>query len=446
VRTRSFLTLICGALMGCSGATRSPNILLLVVDSLRSDHLGLAGYDRPTSQTLDSLAMRGVAFSSSAAQAPWTEPSVASLLTGRYPSSAFHKSFTAVPGRGERVPAVALGEGVLALPAMLSARGYVSAAFSASGMVNHQILGLQAEFAHFDAGVQCTRGDCAARINARVLEWLSNGDSRPWFCYVHYMDVHHPYEAPSEYVTRFRRGSAELPRTDHVWMKRVRQEGLSAQELTHLVDMYDAEIAYLDDQIGHLLNELSRRGMGDELLVVVCSDHGDEFNEHGGVSHGHTLYEELTRCPLVFVWPNRVPARGVLDCWVANVDIVPTVLDLVDIAPPRGLGGATLVPYFRGDCEGHPAYSEMKGSAVRRGRWKLWEPPDGMPVLFDLEADPTEQRDLAKAEPDTMRSLHVLLSAWRRGLVPPRMRPPADAVPILDSATVDMMRTLGYIE
>jgi arylsulfatase A-like enzyme len=344
------------------------------------------------------------------------------------------------------VPAVALGKGIMALPRMLSSQGYVSAGFSASGMVNHQILGLQAEFDHFDASVQCTRDDCAALINTRVLEWLSAEPRDRWFCYVHYMDVHHPYEAPEDYAARFRRGSTELPRTDHLWMKRVREEGLTSEQLTHLVDMYDAEIAYLDDQIGLLLGELARTGMRKDLLVVVASDHGDELYEHGGVSHGHTLYEELTRCPLVFAWPNRVPARGVVECRVANVDIVPTVLDLVGVDPPEGLSGATLIPYFTGECRERPAYSEMKGNAVRKGRWKLWEQPRSPSRLFDLEADPTEQTNLAEVEPDTLRSLQLLLTAWHRGLVPPPKRPPPGAAPTLDSATVDMMRTLGYIE
>jgi arylsulfatase A-like enzyme len=396
---------------------------------------------------LDSIARSGVAFTSATAQAPYTRASVASLLTGRYPTSAAREIMTTVPGVSGPVPGVQLGAEVRSIASFLRERGYTSAAFSANPLVNHRIVGLRSEFDHFDADLQCSGGDCAAALGESALKWLVGGTAQPWFCYVHYMDVHHPYNAPGQYARRFSPGASTLPPPTSTWMRQLALAGGPGRaELEHVVGMYDAEVAYVDDQIRTLLARLRASGLAENLLIVVASDHGDEFFEHGWYGHSHTLYEELTRCPLIFSWAGRIPAGVLVASWVQNIDIVPTLLEVLGLERPAGLDGRSLVPHFDGDPPTRPAFSETKGVAVRRGAWKLWHEPSGLLRLFDLVSDPTEQVNMAEAEPDTVKVLSAILTAWKRRLACPAVRARAAEVSSMDSATVDMLRTLGYIE
>jgi arylsulfatase A-like enzyme len=302
MRTRSVLQLVilgCWVTAGCElRADRRPNVLFLLIDSLRADHLGLAGYQRPTSPCLDSLAAAGAAFTSCTAQAPFTKASVPSVLTGMYPTSAMHWTPIRAPGSTERLRAAQLTEGAASIAAILRPHGYVSAAVSASVVMNRFVLGLWEQFDFFDGSIQCTQGHCARSLNELALAWLSRrrqGDQ--WLCYVHYMDVHSPYGAPKEYAARFSNAYDRLPvpRFHGDW------EGFwdnaGPQELEHIVGMYDAEIAYVDAQIRELLCELRRLGVAENLLVIVAADHGDEFLDHGAFGHGHTLYQEQIECP-----------------------------------------------------------------------------------------------------------------------------------------------------
>jgi arylsulfatase A-like enzyme len=421
-----------------------PNILLLVVDSLRSDHLGFAGYDRPTTPCLDSLAARGVAFTRCTAQAPYTLASVPSMLTGKFPTCCIRPADVALPGYAAPLPAVRLGDGATCLSTLLRPYGYVSGMINASGQIRYRALGLQEQFDFVDETVECFTGDCAARINERVLCWLSQRHGGPWFCYVHYMDVHHPYDAPTPYSSRFSPGYGVLatPRFHGQWKDTWTDP--SPGELAHVIGMYDAEIAYLDSQIRELLAGLAVRRLHENLVIVVASDHGEELNEHGGFGHGHALYEEQIRCPLILVWPGRVPAGLRLDCPVMNIDIAPTVLDLLEIDEPQGLQGTSVACCFNGTGAPRVVYSERRGYSVRRGHWKLWDGDHGMTRLFDLSADPGENVNLANIAPDTLRALRGAIQEWRNTLLPPRRPAELASSPTPDPEALARLRALGY--
>jgi arylsulfatase A-like enzyme len=445
VRTVLLGTLAC--LAGCTwGRGSRPNILFMVIDSLRSDHVGFAGYKRPTTPCLDSLAAEGVAFTSCTAQAPHTMPSVPSLMTGRYPTSAIHATSVRLPNTTATLPAVQLGGEVASIATLLRQHGYASAMINVSGQVKYRILGLQAQFDFVDENVECMTKDCAARINERALRWLSRRGEGPWLCYMHYMDVHHPYDAPAEYASRFSRNYGTLPTPKFHGQWKGAWDNATPEELAHVIGMYDAEIAYLDSQICHLLRSLTALGLTKNLLVIVASDHGEELFERGGFGHGQTLYEEQTRCPLLFVWPGRVPRGATVDCPIQNIDILPTILDLVDIQELEGLQGSSLIPYFEGDCDSQPVYSERRGYSLRRGRWKLWQGDHGVARLFDLRADPAERVNLIDQEPDTSRSLHALLMDWRKSLTAPPPPPATSPAYSPDSAAVQRLHALGYLQ
>jgi arylsulfatase len=439
--------LICAWSCGCGPArTPRPNILFLLVDSLRADHLGFAGYHRPTSPCLDSLAAHGAAFTSCTAQAPYTQASVPSLLTGRYPTSAFHLTEVAVPEASRRLSASLLGEEVLSIPALLRPLGYLSAMISASTLLKYRVLGLVEQFDYHDTNIECMRDDCAERINELVLRWLTRTKEEPWFCYVHYMDAHDPYSAPPEYSARFSASSGVLPDPEYPWMHRARDGPPDPEELAHIIGMYDAEIAYVDAQICRLLRVMRGLQLTNDLLVIVASDHGEEFYEHGSFTHGHSLYEEQTRCPLILAWPGHVPAGVRVECYVENVDIVPTLLDLLHVKAREELTGHSLVPYLEGRCSPRQAFSEKRGFSARRGRWKLWQDDSGTARLFDLVVDPLEQSNVAEAQPDTLKTLQSILDRWKSSLTPPRVRTDLPPSPMLDSAAVAKLRTLGYLQ
>ncbi len=438
------------AAAGCGGSSPRPNILLLIIDSLRADHLGFAGYDRPTSPCLDSLASEGAAFTSCTAQAPTTQPSMVSLLTGRYPTCVVQRATNRRGRLGAQFQRIAMAQSVAALPEILRRSGYVSAAISANAMVNGGIRGLAHRFDHFDGSHTCAEGECAAQLNEALLRWLFAQQGARWFCYVHYMDTHHPYNAPPEYARRFSRKAGRWKAPDVLWMRSTWAKhstvGSRQEVLNHIEGMYDAEIAYVDAQIRTLLGRLREAGLDRDLLLIIAADHGDELHEHGGFSHGQSLYEELTRCPLVFVWKGHIPRGLLVDGWVQNVDIVPTILDLLNLEPPQGPGGHSLVPCFRGERPSGPSFSESKGVAIRQGDWKLWENHWGGLELYDLASDPTEQRNLALAESDTLDRLAGALWAWRQTLSPPPPGGDSDGAAPLDSATLREMKALGYLE
>lgn len=440
------VALSCGT--GCGhGPREKPNILFLLIDSLRSDHLGFAGYGRPTSACIDSLADAGVAFTSCTAQAPMTLYSVPSLLTGRYPSSVMHRSSRQSRQEVESWHAVTLGAGVAAIPLLLRPYGYSSAAFVTNSVASRNVLRLPQQFDHFDDAVRCQSEDCAARVNRLAVRWLSSVKGEPWFCLIHYMDVHFPYRAPAEYAAAFSEAYGRFPLVTGTYLSELGKKGGPVPaEVRYVVDMYDAEIAYLDEQICGILHTLKTMGLADNLLVVVVSDHGDEFMEHGGWGHGQSLHEELTRCPLVFSWSGHIPRGRVVDGRIQNIDVVPTVLDLLHIPIPDGVQGSSLLSSFRGKAPSDLAFSEMEGVAVQRGRWKLWERPSGRKSLYDLSSDPGEREDLARSMPETLLSLEAQMGTWVADLA----NPPAPAVPheevILDSVAVEQLRSLGYLE
>jgi arylsulfatase A-like enzyme len=216
--------------------------------------------------------------------------------------------------------------------------------------------------------------------------------------------------------------------------------------------MYDAEIRYTDDTLRRLFDELEASGFLDGALVIVTSDHGEEFGEHGGLSHGASLYDELVKVPLFFVG-DGVPAGVVDDRMVSSVDIVPTVFARLGLDPdPRFAGGDLFAHRGRGAVEGDAVFMQLADQlfAVRTHQWKLIEKmkPERETELFDLVADPEERENLAEQEPERVAELRQRLAAWRESvprLAEPRPRPgrPARGP---SEAELERLRALGYVD
>jgi arylsulfatase A-like enzyme len=411
-----------------SGASKTlgPNVLLIVVDTLGADHLGSYGAPAGHSPNLDRLASEGKRFSNTYATAPWTQPSVASLLTGRMPSAH------AV----ENMPAH-LDEGASTL-----AERFQSEGFQTQGVISHFLLGEKFGFAQGFAGYDQSAvlkhtGISSEKVTDTAVDWLKHRTPDPFFLFVHYFDPHfvyhdHPgidlagkYDGPIE---------SAMP----IWDLRDLRGELGARDIDYLVSLYREEISFTDQHIGRLLQYLDEAGLKRDTLVVFTSDHGEELMEHGWIGHTRSLYGELLRIPLIIRQPGTI-TPGVVETPVSLIDIAPTLEQLVlDTSSDSAVTGQSLAALLfdrPSDFSDRRLYSEVSladrddsgGGNLRRieksalktallgERWKLIHDRKSDEFeLFDLKADPGDLENLWGADPDRDASLQRELLEWER--------------------------------
>ncbi len=445
------LALGCAAL-GCGGARpAADSALLVVVDTLRADHLGLYGYARRTSPALDAWAAGAAVFERAYSVSPWTLPAFGTLFTGRLPSHHMAGTFPrqpngAAPGKKEFQR---LSDAVPTLAQLLAGQGLATGAILCNAFL-HPRFGLDRGFDTYDF-IPCGPRDIR-RADAAVdaaLGWLGEHGERPFFLVLHLFDPHVVYEPPEGFRGLFARWLEE--RDDRVSdLKEIRGRLRRGEPLDRefLAAAYDEEIAFVDQQLGRLFRSLDERGLGDRLLVVVTSDHGEEFFDHGGFEHGHTIYDELLRVPLLLGGPGV--RRGRHGSPVGLADLFPTLLEGLGYAPPAGLAGTSLWPLLGGaggpDAEPRLLVAErtLYGPERRAAvRWPLKLAQDvrrGQLTLHDLAVDPGERRDLAAERPDQAAALLAELEAALAG------GPGRSEAAELDDATVESLRALGYLD
>jgi len=436
----SCLVLLC--ISACRGAPETPrNLLLISIDTLRPDHLGSYGYGRPTSPFLDRFAREGVVFERAYSTASWTVPAHASMLTGHYPRS-----------HGMRAARHVLGGSIATLAEILQ-----RSRFSTAGIVNVHLLRRGTGFERgFDHWLEVAPDDAgsAPRISASALDWLDHRDERPFLLFLHYYDVH----TPSQPNDRYRKllvdpydGPANGT-TEQLHRHRSGEIRLDQNDARHLSQLYDAEIRQLDAELEQLFAELERRDVLDDTLVVITSDHGDEFLEHGDFMHSRTLYEELVRIPLLMRGPGiprglRVPSP------VSLVDLVPTVVPALGAAVPEGVEGVDLAGAWRtaeglrrarflffdaDEWYGNSAHDFLR--AVLAGPMKLvLDGKTEKAELYDLAKDPRETRNLAGKDGRLVSELVDAIASYRRGARP------SDATAPLTPETASALEALGYV-
>lgn len=446
-------------------ATSPPkNVLLISVDTLRADRLGCYGYGRPTSPRIDGLAAEGVRFHQAISQAPWTTPSHASLLTSRYPSShRMSQGWSKFSHRAYRV----LAEDAITLAEVLQAQGYRTLALT-GGVTLAGNLG-------FAQGFDAYREDSYGlmdKVRPTLATWLEESRDLPFFIFLHTFEVHAPYthtEMTEGVLTEAQRDAL------HRGMGRpglfesngfgalLRELGLFHMKVTSA--LYDGDIRFTDAFLGILLEDLRRLGLEDRTLVVLTSDHGEEFGDHDRTrfydAHCQTVYEELIRVPLVLRLPGTIPAGRTVDTPVELVDVAPTILDILGVRTPPAMEGKSLLGLATGRRREHKEWTlseatcdDRETKSLRRGDLKYiaaWEARDdehaGIPGplvkerIFDLVGDPGEKQNLRDR-----RLMHEL-----RGILEQRVTTLArDAhaqteVPLSDDA-LEELRSLGYVQ
>ncbi len=446
------------------GLENAPNVILIGADTLRADRLSCYGYASQTTH-IDALAADGVRYAAMTAQASWTKPSFATIFTSLYPSAH------AATGKPHRLP-----QAVTTLAEALSASGYHSGGFADNPSISASFGFDQgfADYVYLDPAYLLGGGEAASQlalyqalrrgwamltgesiyvqnfyqdasvVNQHALDWIERNKHTRFFLFLHYMDPHDPYFAHPYNGYGFARASDQDPAPS------------LAQEFSRL---YDGEVRYLDEHLGLLFDWLKVEGLYDDALIVLTSDHGEEFQEHGGWWHGQTLFQEQIDVPLIIKYPagagegsvrnSTLSPSQVVDHLVRSLDIAPTVLDVAGISVPEKMMGRSLwsspqpvsAVLSEEDLEGNVLQS------VRTLDRKLIlanpDNPRGLPpeALFDLDSDPGEQRNLAATAPDQLQALRGPLEDL---LALARERAVAGETGSLDAAVQERLRDLGY--
>ncbi len=461
---------------------RPRGVILVQTDTLRRDHLEAYGHGRPTAPGLTRLAKEGVRFAHTFSQASWTKVSSTSILTSLYPPTHGVLEFN------DRLPASAT-----TIAEVYREHGYATLSLSSVPFTG-QATNLQQGFEELHEGAPLTgRGaypSKTARASVdRAQRWLEERKGAPFFMYLHVFDPHSPYEpyAPYDRLWVDAETRARHVRDKGEAVKRIRDPFLRVREMPNRrevaeagfdpaaymkveQDWYDASIRGMDVELSRLLEWLRATGREADTIVLVTSDHGTEFHEHGDVFHGQGVYGELTNVPLIVSWPGRIARGRVVDEVVQSIDVMPTLLDLSGLPSPKEAQGRSLRPFletappsaaFRAEWSSRPAVShrvpngpnqppprDRVAESIVDGPWKLVRShTPGYPEfeLYEWKTDPLDQKDVASGNPEVVTRLTRALDAWRASAESARLPSDAESTKDLDPEALERLRALGYV-
>ncbi len=437
----------CGARSQPTPLEPSPlNVIIVMVDTLRADHMSLYGYDRNTTPFIDSFSADGVVFDWAWSQASCTFPSVNSLLTSRYPD-IFVAQGSANMGLLEGVPTV---QGIL------RDRGYTTVAVSASPIVRatpteyNPSGGFDRGFDTFVEGCMWLHGGC---LNAKVFAELDRIEE-PFLLYTHYMEPHSPYKPPKNYRRRFAgeydgfdfiRDGDPTPIGEMLYEDGPRYD-LTNFDIQHLVDLYDDEIRSFDNVFQRLIQRLRDTGLLERTIVALVSDHGEEFLEHGHIKHCRGIWANLSHVPMV-LWIPGVAGGRRADAAVENIDLVPTLLDYLEVDPALyPFDGSSLRPLIDGSQPSEPfafAYQGRYRAAADARHHLILDGAEHSTTLYDVVSDPSEQHDLYAPGHPAVEALSAALNRWMEA-TGQLARFGEDLAAA--QAQEDQLRALGYLE
>ncbi|MFQ5743417.1 MAG: sulfatase [Acidobacteriota bacterium] len=445
------------------GGNREP-VVLIVIDTLRADHLGVYGYQRPTSPAIDKWAEEAAVFDRAFSTSPWTLPAFGSIYTGQLPTrhaaGVRVRKVAQLPARDE-IPQLIrhadtlffeLDSSLKTLAEILRDKGYTTGAVINNAFLKPRF-GIDRGFETYDytpkPRVKIRTADATVD---RALRWLDENPEGPFFLVLHIFDPHMPYAAPAPFAGKFSNQYADtygLPIEDFTALrqeaKRPTEKGRIAEALN--TALYDEEIAFSDHELGRFLDGLKARGIWGRALVMLTSDHGEELHDHGRFEHGHTVYNELLRVPLMVWGPDVRPGRYSEP--VSLVDMMPTILETVGVRAPQAPVGVSLRPLLTTGTapQERLLYAERtlyKGEkkAVIRWPWKaIIDLEKDRQLLFDLEADPAEKVNLA---PQRTAVLYELLGRLQETMLAADQQAQHNEV-LLDAETLKNLRALGYL-
>jgi len=430
-----------------SDRSEHPNVILISIDCLRSDHLGTYGYSRNTTPSIDAFAEDGVVFETAVSTSSWTLPTHMSMLTG-LPPSIHGATKTRM-----------LHESVPYLPVLLAESGYRVDALVSVPALSHEY--------GFDRGFHSYRfyfNPGASNTVDAAIDLLEKGDGQSHFLFLHLIDVHWPYAPPEEFRERFGERPPDISDLLQQILNDVPPSG--QVQIDHAVNLYDGEIAYVDRELGRFLDHVKAEGLYDSALIILTADHGEAFYEHGYWKHTQTLYEEMVRVPLIVKWPAESPTGRVPNL-VSQVDVFPTVLGAVGLESETAWA-RDLRRYVDGLGTKRSVVSEVswKALATRPALFKVafrneqfkyvatLEGPaleeldvDGIreEELYDLRADPGETVNLVAASVGELRSFRKDLQAYLAEARQLRSTRRGQEV-VVDELLRERLEALGYVD
>jgi arylsulfatase A-like enzyme len=429
------------------------NVILLIIDTVRGDALGCYGNPLQPSPHIDAVAADGVRFERAISTSGWTLPSVASLLTGTWPS--IHG------GMGKVTKLTTIRDEVPTAAEIMKNAGFRTLGFANAAFVS-PMLHLDRGFDVFDH--KYTYNDNYRRADetiAAVLPLLEEHRSGANFIMIHLFDPHLNYGAPPPYRFKFT-GGRKLPAPPldlDACLELMTNDGENPpneEDIQYITNLYTGEINFADAQVGRLMDRLRELGMYDESMIIITADHGEEFWEHDGFEHGHTLYDELVHVPLIIKYPESItPVRNTVDTQVRLIDVMPTVFAWLGIEQPESFIGESLTPLALGEAGGHRgAYCESTLYGKDRIAWhgprfkyilEVYKNVEPVEELYDRQNDPGETNDLSRqlpAQTEKMRGelIGFFMDIKRRAET---MSQPSQVD--LSPERVQMLKSLGYI-
>jgi arylsulfatase A-like enzyme len=441
--TVAALTIGCVKIPDAEISAKPHPVIIIDIDTLRADHLGCYGYHRDTSPAIDAFAAQAVVFEHAFSQAPNTPPSQTSILTGLYPSThgmIFDE---------DKVP-----DAIVTLAEALSEQDFITAGFHDGGYMS-QDFNIGQGFQTYES----FGGKGLARIGPKVMSWVAEHAEENFLLLIHTYDTHTPYAPPEPYRDLFLDGlEAPSPGFEptpkimeairlSVWTDE--PQTLPENDMEYARALYDGGIRYVDTWVGQFLDHLNELGLDERATVVLISDHGEEFQEHGSVLH-EKLYSTVTRVPLIIRLSGDSPHRRITEV-VETIDLMPTILELVGAPQPPGLQGSSLVPLLRGRAGSDGlAFGESPFFGHRRFvatgvHQLLLTKQSGAVELYNFVDDRHQQADIALTEPETTSRLEAEIAGWEGRIAGTSYRSEKDAEDV-DPQTLEQLRELGYIQ
>ncbi|MFT4571085.1 MAG: arylsulfatase A-like enzyme [Hyphomicrobiaceae bacterium] len=438
------------------------NVLLISLDSLRADHVHCYGYERETSPTIDRLAAEGVRFANAISTSSWTLPAHLTMFTSRYQTS-----------HGVAVDTHTLNSSIPTLGEIMKAAGYATAGFISGPYVAGHYgydrgMDTYVDLSQgYDHRAEARATIASPAINEHALDWLAEHHEEPFFLFLHYFDIHYDFIPPPPYDSMFDPDyTGTMDGTLFIERKDVNAD-MNPRDLEHIKALYDGEIRFTDEHVGLILDRLRDYGVLDNTLVVLVSDHGDEFFEHGNKGHHRTVYDEVLRVPFVVRLPGGDRAGTVIEDQASLVDVMPTILGHTGIAGPPHMEGRNILRTPHADNKREAVYAEFydkRGFNVQVARRtlqskviqhfnRITHPSSDAVEFYDIAADPDEQHDLHPLNPgagaretDELDHLAAWIDqSWRNWREFQHLGGDAGPAVEIDDEMAERLRQLGYV-
>lgn len=438
----------------CHKNMKNVNVILIVIDSLRPDHLGCYGYNRNTSPNIDIFSKEAILFTKAIAQSSWTAPSVASLLTSSFPGE--HEMFRTITN----MFGLSLNSSKSTLAELLRGNGYFT------GLITDMtpLFLISGIGRGFDTFINVTFNN-SKRTTEEAINWIMRNKKKKFFLFMHYFGPHFPYKP--NFVNRLKEDPAKenisipIQQSDEVFgviSKKAAENNIT--DLDYYIDNYDGKILYTDEQIGILLQEIKKMNLNKNTIIIIASDHGEGFGEHYlYCEHGYILYDEIIRVPLIIRFPNARFQNKIIDKPVGLADILPTILDYLKIKG-GDYRGISLLPLIRDNFyEERFIYSEEPNAnaCIRNGRYKLIYNmrahhsrqkylPSSDFELYDIIEDPQEKKNLAEEAINIFNPLKERLSNIFNDLHDEK-NSRMHLIPLkIDETKKESLKSLGYLQ